>query len=198
MRLPELWRWTGTQHSRLDATQIPALSRISTLTREDEAGNLISLFVIDKCSAVTYLIVRAPHIQAFHHSHRHINLTQVYSAGPLHPFQHMYSALWQSFWARMLTFNWHWRVLHCRSTHLTCMLRFYLLNVLSALLNIISYTAKFSMYALDHNTGAFITMNVTNSYGIAVYVILILCTASLLFEMTPYTATSRSPHVEHL
>lgn len=30
------------------------------------------------------------------------------------------------------------------------------------------YTARITMYALDHNTGAYITMNITRSSGIAV------------------------------
>ena len=54
------------------------------------------------------------------------------------------------------------------------------------------------MYALDHNTGAFITVNVTKSFGIAVYVILCSASFPLLSETTRYTVTLKSLHVEHL
>ncbi len=44
-------------------------------------------------------------------------------------------------------------------------------KLLSLLLSsIVRYSGRIGMYAVDHTTGAFISLNVTRSYGIAVYV----------------------------
>lgn len=85
------------------------------------------------------------------------------------------SDLYQSSWRLNMNFIWVPSIRHCRITHSTCKLfslvytSFELLAKLNPTISL-RYYARFVIFGLDHESNDYLLVNITRSFGIAVYV----------------------------
>ena len=165
-----LWRWTGIQELRRGAIQTPELSRTSTSNCNYRKKRLYFAVLLNIWASSDFLDSSSPSFTSIPPAAPayQLNTSQICGGAST-----MFTPVFRTV-TKLLGTDANPQLSTPRSSLQEYPFDVYaqisLSKLLSLLLSIVRYSGRIAMYAVDHTTGAFISLNVTRSYGIAVYV----------------------------